>query len=144
MSVTPAAIHICVFAGGAIMRANTATPYPAFCDTNLSPGQCQLDHARRRKAVCGAIQAASGHRSNHSLPIRTFINDDRQQPRTRQFHIAGTQHRRALQLSRSIALLYNPLLPIHLHRDTWAWINIATVAVFCALTALIRAPTKPA
>ena len=41
-------------------------------DTNLSPGQCQLDHARRRKAVCGAIQAASGHRSNHSLPIRTF------------------------------------------------------------------------
>ena len=43
-----------------------------------------------------------------------------------------------------IALLYNPLLPIHLHRDTWAWINIATITFFCALTALMRAPTKPA
>jgi hypothetical protein len=39
-----------------------------------------------------------------------------------------------------IALLYNPLLPIHLHRDTWSWINIVTI-VFCALVALIRTPT---
>ncbi len=35
-----------------------------------------------------------------------------------------------------IAVLYNPLLPIHLHRTTWIWLNISAIVVlvlFCAV-----------
>jgi hypothetical protein len=38
----------------------------------------------------------------------------------------------------AIALLYNPLLPIHLHRSTWEWINIVTIPVFATLSILLR------
>jgi hypothetical protein len=38
-----------------------------------------------------------------------------------------------------IGVLYNPLLPIHLHRETWEGINILTVPYFLALTILITA-----
>lgn len=41
-------------------------------------------------------------------------------------------------LTFSVAILYNPLMTIHLHRDTWVWINIATVIMFVALIASIR------
>jgi hypothetical protein len=40
----------------------------------------------------------------------------------------------------AIALLYNPLLPIHLHRSTWEWINIVTIPVFATLSILVRPP----
>jgi hypothetical protein len=38
-----------------------------------------------------------------------------------------------------IALTYNPLLPIHLHRETWVWINIATIAIFVTVITLTGA-----
>jgi hypothetical protein len=38
----------------------------------------------------------------------------------------------------TIAVVYNPLLPIHLKRETWEWINIATIPVFCLLCFLIK------
>ena len=33
-----------------------------------------------------------------------------------------------------VGILYNPLLPIHLHRDTWAALNWATLAVLAVYT----------
>lgn len=44
----------------------------------------------------------------------------------------------------AIALLYNPLLPIHLHRSTWEWLNIATIPVFATLSILVRPHPRPA
>jgi hypothetical protein len=41
-------------------------------------------------------------------------------------------------LTVSVAILYNPLMTIHLHRDTWVWINIATIIMFGTLIAFIR------
>ncbi|MGD0905718.1 MAG: DUF6804 family protein [Terracidiphilus sp.] len=37
-----------------------------------------------------------------------------------------------------IAMVYNPLLPIHLKRETWELINFLTIAVFCLLCFLIK------
>jgi hypothetical protein len=41
-------------------------------------------------------------------------------------------------LTGSVAILYNPLMTIHLHRDTWVWINVATIIMFGALIMLVR------
>jgi hypothetical protein len=38
----------------------------------------------------------------------------------------------------SIAVIYNPLLPIHLKRETWELINLVTISVFCLLCFLIK------
>ena len=38
----------------------------------------------------------------------------------------------------AIAVTYNPLLPVHLERETWEWINAATIPAFCLLCFLIR------
>jgi hypothetical protein len=38
----------------------------------------------------------------------------------------------------SIAVIYNPLLPIHLKRETWVLINVVTIPVFCLLYFLIK------
>jgi hypothetical protein len=40
-----------------------------------------------------------------------------------------------------IAVLYNPLLPVHLHQGTWEWLNIATFPVFAALFLIIKPRT---
>ena len=42
----------------------------------------------------------------------------------------------------AIAMIYNPLLPLHLERGTWEWINIATIPVFCLLCFLIKRPRE--
>jgi hypothetical protein len=38
----------------------------------------------------------------------------------------------------SIAVIYNPLLPIHLKRETWELINLVTIPVFCLLCFLVK------
>ncbi len=40
-----------------------------------------------------------------------------------------------------IAVLYNRLLPVHLHKGTWEWLNIATIPVFAALFLIIKPRT---
>jgi hypothetical protein len=51
-------------------------------------------------------------------------------------------------LTGTVAILYNPLVTIHLHRGTWVWINIATIILFGTLIILVRnqkpAPDEPA
>ena len=40
-----------------------------------------------------------------------------------------------------IAVLYNPLLPVHLHEGSWEWLNIGTIPVFAALLLIIKPRT---
>ena len=57
---------------------------------------------------------------------------------------AGRQGAIWLWVTATAALVYNPLLPIHLHRETWEWINIATIPVFCILAVLIKGTQRTA
>ena len=38
----------------------------------------------------------------------------------------------------ALAVIYNPLVPLRLHRETWEWINIMSVPVFAVLFLLLR------
>lgn len=42
----------------------------------------------------------------------------------------------------AIVVLYNPLLPIHLHKETWSWLNGLTFLVLGVLSVALT-PTKP-
>jgi hypothetical protein len=42
----------------------------------------------------------------------------------------------------AIALLYNPIVPVHLEHSTWAIINMATAAAFVAIGLLMRQSPK--
>lgn len=50
----------------------------------------------------------------------------------------ATQHRFWACTLAGIGLLYNPFLPAHLHRETWAAINWATLAFFGFLLVLMK------
>jgi hypothetical protein len=41
-----------------------------------------------------------------------------------------------------IAALFNPLVPVHLSRDTWQPIDISTALVFLASIRFVREPSK--
>jgi hypothetical protein len=57
---------------------------------------------------------------------------------------AGRQSTIWLWVIVTAAVVYNPLLPIHLHRETWEWMNIATIPVFCVLAVLIKGTQRTA
>lgn len=42
------------------------------------------------------------------------------------------------------ALLFNPLLPVHLDRTTWAGVDIATAVLFGSATVLLIGSARPA
>ena len=37
-----------------------------------------------------------------------------------------------------LALIYNPIAPLHLKRDIWEWVNIGTAAVFLFALAMLE------
>jgi hypothetical protein len=38
----------------------------------------------------------------------------------------------------TIAVLFNPLVPIHLHRTTWFFLDLGTAMIFCAHLIFVR------
>ena len=91
------------------MRADTATPCATYrhppcprCEPVLAPTSTRSCPAKRRSLLC-VLRGACRSR-NRILPVRTFVNADRQQPHASCSEIAGRQPRRALKLSRLIQL----------------------------------------
>jgi hypothetical protein len=56
----------------------------------------------------------------------------------------GREDQRSAWLAVILAfiVIYNPLLPLHLHRATWIWINVITVPVFALLCFVLEDGTN--
>jgi hypothetical protein len=43
-----------------------------------------------------------------------------------------------------LALLFNPLVPVHLHRSTWAWVDLAAAGLMLGTGWILHRRNRPA